>query len=109
MGKLRQILQYLSCKLSPRLVCSRTIYKLGHSAAERHCLSHDSPIGIGGDGFLPLFCLTAAFRVSGVEFDGSVDSGILVSSALSFRRTRLLRTLFIEEDSKAFGPYVGNG
>jgi hypothetical protein len=51
----------------------------------------------------------AAFRARGVEFDGSVDPGILVSSALSFRRTRLLRALSIGEDSEAFGPYVGNG
>ena len=65
-------------------------------------------MGIGGDAFLPLFCLTTAFRARGVEFDCSVDSGILVSSALPFRRTRLLRALSIEEDSKAFGPCFGN-
>ena len=67
-------------------------------------------MGIGGDAFLPLFCPTTAFRARGVEFDCSVsvDSGILVSSALPFRRTRLLRALPIEEDSKAFGPCFGN-
>jgi hypothetical protein len=80
---------------------SRTIWQLGHSGTQTRRHTSDSPVGFGGNAFLPLFVVAATFRTSRVKIDGPAGSSTPEFTVASTRRTRLLRVRCVEGDIAA--------